>query len=192
MLTDLNPWVVSFHLLCSLAIIGVAVLFLHRLDRAGAAGLARGPVHRARLGDVRRGLGGALRRHRRDRLRPARRRRELPAQRARPAPAQPAARRLVFLFVGLTLGLFFALRATGGRAAGAPCAGCSAIEVVQGGVGFVQYFTDLPIVARRLHMLGAALVAAAVTWVLVRCASRLLGREASADSAAAVGPAARS
>ena len=31
-LTDLNPWVVSFHLLCSLAIIGLAVLFLHRLS----------------------------------------------------------------------------------------------------------------------------------------------------------------
>ena len=30
-LTDLNPWVVSFHLLCSLAIIGLSVLFLHRL-----------------------------------------------------------------------------------------------------------------------------------------------------------------
>ena len=32
-LTDLNPWIVSFHLLCSLAIIGVAVLFLRRIDR---------------------------------------------------------------------------------------------------------------------------------------------------------------
>ena len=31
-LTDLNPWVVSVHLLLSLAIISVAVLFLHRLD----------------------------------------------------------------------------------------------------------------------------------------------------------------
>ena len=35
-LTDLNPWVVSFHLLCSLAIIGLAVLFLWRLDRPRA------------------------------------------------------------------------------------------------------------------------------------------------------------
>ena len=31
-LTGLNPWTVSFHLLCSLAIIGLAVLFLHRLS----------------------------------------------------------------------------------------------------------------------------------------------------------------
>jgi cytochrome c oxidase assembly protein subunit 15 len=31
-LTDLNPWVVSFHLLCSLAIIGVAVRLLLSVD----------------------------------------------------------------------------------------------------------------------------------------------------------------
>ena len=31
-LTDLNPWIVSFHLLCSLAIIGLSVLFLRRID----------------------------------------------------------------------------------------------------------------------------------------------------------------
>ena len=39
--------------------------------------------------------------------------------------------------------------------------------VVQGAIGFVQYFTDLPIVLVGLHMLGAALVSAAVTWVLL-------------------------
>src|SRR3954468_20526615 len=31
-LTDLNPWIVSLHLILSLAIISVAVLFLHPLD----------------------------------------------------------------------------------------------------------------------------------------------------------------
>ena len=39
--------------------------------------------------------------------------------------------------------------------------------LAQGAVGFVQYFTDLPIVLVGLHMLGAALVSAAVTWVLL-------------------------
>ena len=43
-LTDLNPWVVSFHLLCSLAIIGLAVLFLHRLDHPAGGPVARGPA----------------------------------------------------------------------------------------------------------------------------------------------------
>ena len=55
-LTDLNPWVVSFHLLLSLAIVSVAVLFLHRLDHPPTP--AR-PGHgaRARLDDVRRRPG---------------------------------------------------------------------------------------------------------------------------------------
>jgi hypothetical protein len=42
-----------------------------------------------------------------------------------------------------------------------------AVVVAQGAVGFVQYFTDLPVVLVGFHMLGAALVSAAVTWVLV-------------------------
>ena len=33
-LTDLNPWVVSFHLLVSMAIISLAVLYLRRIDHA--------------------------------------------------------------------------------------------------------------------------------------------------------------
>ena len=42
-LTDLNPWVVSFHLLCSLAMIGLSVLLLHRLSSPSVL-VARGPV----------------------------------------------------------------------------------------------------------------------------------------------------
>jgi len=36
-LTDLNPWVVSLHLVISLAIVSLAVLFLHRLDPPAVA-----------------------------------------------------------------------------------------------------------------------------------------------------------
>ena len=49
-----------------------------------------------------------------------------------------------------------------------PCWCCSALELAQGAIGFVQYFTDLPIVLVGLHMLGAAAISASVTWVLVR------------------------
>ena len=42
------------------------------------------------------------------------------------------------------------------------------LELAQGAIGFVQYFTDLPIVLVGLHMLGAAAISASVTWVLVR------------------------
>ena len=43
-----------------------------------------------------------------------------------------------------------------------------ALEVAQGAIGFVQYFTDLPVVLVGFHMLGAALISASVTWTLVR------------------------
>ena len=76
---------------------------------------------------------------------------------------------LVFLFVGLTLGLLFALLAVGapGRAARA-VAVLLVVELAQGAIGFVQYFTDLPVVLVGFHMLGAAVISACVTWVLLR------------------------
>jgi cytochrome c oxidase assembly protein subunit 15 len=75
---------------------------------------------------------------------------------------------LVFLFVGLTVGLLFAV-----RAAGRPATVRRAVlvllglELAQGTIGFVQYFTDLPVVLVGFHLLGAALVSAAATWMLL-------------------------
>ena len=42
------------------------------------------------------------------------------------------------------------------------------VELAQGLIGFVQYFTDLPVVLVGFHMLGAALVSATVTWALIQ------------------------
>ena len=86
-LTDLNPWVVAFHLLFSMGIISLAVLYLWRIDhcRFRLGRLETTTSHRARLDDVRRRLAGAHPGHDRHRLGSARRRRELAAQRARPA-----------------------------------------------------------------------------------------------------------
>jgi cytochrome c oxidase assembly protein subunit 15 len=42
------------------------------------------------------------------------------------------------------------------------------VELAQGAIGFVQYFTDLPVVLVGLHVLGAALISACVTWALLR------------------------
>ena len=73
-LTDLNPWIVSFHLMFSLAMVSVAVLYVWRTDRPAPAQHDRSaPADRARLDVVRRGMGGALPGHRGDRLGPARR-----------------------------------------------------------------------------------------------------------------------
>ena len=66
---------------------------------------------------------------------------------------------LVFLFLGLTAGLYFAVRAVG-LVHSAGSRWLVVVIVLQGAVGFVQYFTDLPVVLVGFHMLGAALVSA--------------------------------
>ena len=68
---------------------------------------------------------------------------------------------LVFLLVGLTVALLFALYATDSpdrirRAA----RDLLIVQLAQGVVGFVQYFTDLPIALVLVHMLGAVLITA--------------------------------
>lgn len=164
-LTDLNPWVVSFHLLCSLAIIGLSVLFLHRLASPAPAVVVRGPAlvlawltfaaawlvlylgtvvtgsgpHAGDEDSVRNGLD--------------------------PLQVSQLHADSVFLFLGLSIGLFFTVRSLGLPTR--PLSVLLMVIVAQGAIGFVQYLTDLPIVLVGFHMLGAALVSAAVTWVLV-------------------------
>jgi len=167
-LTDLNPWVVSFHLLCSLAIIGVAVRLLLAVDaplplahRDPTVGLAWATFAAAwavlYVGTVVTGSGP----HAGD----------AKTERNGLSPLQLSQLHadLVFLFVGLTLGLLFTLMAVGGNpAASRAVQVLLGVEVAQGAVGFVQYFTDLPVVLVGFHMLGAAVISACVTWVLLR------------------------
>jgi cytochrome c oxidase assembly protein subunit 15 len=47
------------------------------------------------------------------------------------------------------------------------------VELAQGLVGFVQYFNDLPVVLVAVHLLGAALVSAALSWLLVSVRERV-------------------
>ncbi len=46
------------------------------------------------------------------------------------------------------------------------------VEVAQGVIGFVQYFTDLPELLVGLHMLGAALLTAALTHAVLETRER--------------------
>ena len=103
-----------FHLLVSLAMVvaGRAVPAPAR-PPAGTASRVAASGRVLRAGDVRRGLGGPLRRHRRDRVRSARRRREATRNGLDPLQVSQLHADLVFLLVGLTVGLWFALRATG-------------------------------------------------------------------------------
>ena len=74
---------------------------------------------------------------------------------------------LVFLLIGLSVALWFALRAVGapaGRRAAAVCWSLSSWR--QGLIGFVQYFTHLPALLVGAHMLGACLVWIATLGVL--------------------------
>ncbi len=67
----------------------------------------------------------------------------------------------VFLLVGLTVALLVSLHATDapGRVRRA-ARDLLVVQLAQGVVGYVQYFTDLPIALVLLHMLGAVLVTA--------------------------------
>ena len=167
-LTDLNPWVVSLHLLVSLGIIGVAVRLLLSVDaplppahRSPTVGLAWATFGAAwavlYVGTVVTGSGP----HAGDE--------DVPRNGLDSLQVSQLHADLVFLFVGLTLGLLFtllAVRATPeARRAVTVLLG---VEVAQGSIGFVQYFTDLPVVLVGFHVLGAAVISACVTWVLLR------------------------
>jgi len=165
--TDLNPWVVAFHLLVSLAIIGLAVRLVRSLD---------GPLPQAHDGWVTRlawatfGAAWAVLYvgtvvtgsgpHAGDE--------DAKRTGLDPATVSQLHADLVFLFVGLTVGLLFTLLAAGGRPAAVRAVSVLlGVEVLQGTVGFVQYATELPVVLVGFHLLGAALVSATVTWTLL-------------------------
>jgi cytochrome c oxidase assembly protein subunit 15 len=65
----------------------------------------------------------------------------------------------VFLLIGLTVALLVALAATDspGRVRRA-ARDLLVVELLQGVIGYVQYFTHLPVVAVLLHMAGAVLI----------------------------------
>lgn len=174
-LADLNPWIVSLHLLLSMAIIGLAVLLRWRIDHPAPAVRPRGAVPGLAwatfaaawavlyVGTVVTGSGP----HAGD------------ADSARnglsPLQMSQLHADLVFLFVGLTLGLLFAVVAGGYPAATRTAVvWLLVVEIAQGAVGFVQYFTELPVVLVALHMLGAAVISAVVTWALLEVREREL------------------
>ena len=168
-LTSLNPWVVSLHLLLSLAIIAVAVRLLLRLDEpetspvtvvpAAVAWLTRATYGAVWLvlyvGTVVTGSG------------PHAGSRAAPRNGLSPATVSQLHADLVFLLIGLTAGTWLALRAADGPSVAQRAARwLLGIELAQGLVGFVQYATDLPVVLVAVHVLGAACISATAAWLL--------------------------
>jgi cytochrome c oxidase assembly protein subunit 15 len=168
-LTDLNSWLVALHLMLSMAMIGVAVLFLRRIDDPvdAPAVWTRGRVPTLAwftfavawavlyLGTVVTGAGP----HAGDA--------ETERNGLDPVQVSQLHADGVFLLVGLTVGLLM-VAGTARRAV----AVLLAVELAQGTIGFVQYFTDLPEVLVGFHLLGASLTSAAVTWALLECGLR--------------------
>jgi cytochrome c oxidase assembly protein subunit 15 len=161
-LTGLNPWLVAAHFLLSMVLVAVAtVLWLRsREPGVGSPLLSRPFLLLTRLvavvtatvllvGTVVTGSGP----HSGD---PKAGRTGLDPQEVSQAHAD-----LVFLLIGLTAALLLALYATDApdrvrRAARA----LLVVELAQGLIGFVQYFTNLPIALVLVHMLGAVLITA--------------------------------
>ena len=169
-LTGLNPWTVMGHFLVSAVLIALAVV-LHQRAREGdlpptplvppglqrlgtvllvlvAATLVLGTVVTGsgpHSGDVAAGRTG------------------LDPQNLSQVHAD-----VVFLLVGVTLAFWIALRSVGAPPHAVRAMGLLlVVELAQGLVGFVQYFTGLPVVVVALHLVGAcAVVVAAVHAVL--------------------------
>jgi cytochrome c oxidase assembly protein subunit 15 len=164
-LTDLNPWVVSFHLLFSMGIISLAVLYLHRTGQDGrAASEARGRSRPTTLtlawstwavawvvlalGTVVTGSGP----HAGDVT--------APRNGLDPLQVSQLHADLVFLLVGLTVALVIVHPSLVTWT-------LLVVELAQGLVGFVQYFTDLPVLLVGFHLLGASVLTAVVTRTVI-------------------------
>jgi len=170
-LTDLNPWVVSFHFLSSMVIIGLCVLLLDHLlagHRVAAGPRTRGLAWTVfalgwvvlYLGTVVTGSGP----HSGD----------LDSKRTGldPQVMSHVHAWAVYVLVAATVAVLVVARRTGRPLLASATAALLALEVAQGVVGFWQYFTDLPELLVATHMLGAALTSAAITWVVLAARAR--------------------
>jgi cytochrome c oxidase assembly protein subunit 15 len=190
-LSNLNPWVVGLHFLLSMALIFVSyalwqstkegdsrpvflipapLRLLARLTAvASAAVIVAGVIvtgsgpHSGDNGAKRNGLD--------------------------PAAVAQAHADLVFLLLGLTGACYLALRAVNARAAARTALILFAIELSQGLIGFVQYFTHLPVALVAAHMLGASLVWAGTAALLLSIRRRPIVVELPADPVAPPVPA---
>jgi cytochrome c oxidase assembly protein subunit 15 len=83
----------------------------------------------------------------------------------------------VYVLVGLTLITLISLR---GSAAQRFVVLLFAVELLQGTIGFVQYFTDLPVALVAAHLVGAAILVAAATRLVLAVKADVTADEPSA------------
>jgi len=168
-LTGLNPYTVAAHFLLSMGLISIAYALWHRAGEGDGprhflvprplVWLVRALVATAALTIVAGTMVTGSGPHSGDKT----------AARTGFDPAMVSAihSNLVFALIGLTVAAVFAV-----AMAGAPAALRHAVvvllvvELVQGVIGYVQYFTGLPVILVGAHVLGACLLWLAVTRVL--------------------------
>ncbi|KAA1429499.1 heme A synthase [Nocardioides antri] len=170
-LSDLNPWVVAFHLLVSMAMIGVCVLLLDHLVGTPRQAAPTGDRRLAwvvfgvgwvvlYLGTVVTGSGP----HAGDA--------DAPRNGLDPQVMSHVHAWAVYVLVALTIGAAIAARRIPSPALARAAGVLLVVEVVQGVVGFSQYYLDLPELLVGIHMLGAALTSAAITWLVLSAHQR--------------------
>ena len=167
-LTDLNPWVVALHLVLSMVLVALSTWLLVRV-RARPRPPAAVGVRRATwllyglvavvvyLGTVVTGSGP----HAGDA--------DSPRNGLDPELWSHVHAVAVYALVAVTLVVWWTSRRTDLRPA---VTAVLVVEVAQGVVGFVQYFTGLPEALVGVHLLGAALLVAAATWLLLAARGR--------------------
>jgi cytochrome c oxidase assembly protein subunit 15 len=166
-LTDLNPWVVSLHMVLSMLLVAASMLLVVRLRgtsayawpaRAKQVVLATYVVLWVvvYLGTMVTGAGP----HAGDA--------DAPRNGLNPHVMSHVHAASVYVLVALTLIGCVALRRT---PAGRIAIVLLVVELAQGTIGFVQYFTDLPVALVATHIVGAAALIAGGTRLLVTVVS---------------------
>ncbi len=179
-LTDLNPWIVAGHFLLSMAMVMVCVALVDELrspDREAAPPLPRALAWATLasgwvvlyLGTVVTGAGP----HAGDT--------DSPRNGIDPATVSHVHAYAVYVLVALTVALLVVALRGGHRWLATVTGLVLLIEVLQGILGWTQYWLDLPVGLVALHMLGAALLAGGLARIALAVLPHRASHEARAD-----------
>jgi cytochrome c oxidase assembly protein subunit 15 len=174
-LTDLNPWIVSLHLVLSMLLVAASVVLVVRVRGAAPVTYTQGTTLLVAaayavlwvvvyLGTIVTGSGP----HAGDD--------EAPRNGLDPAYISHVHAWSVYGLVALTVAAWVVLR---GTPAARVALTLLLAELAQGLIGFVQYWTDLPIALVAAHLVGAAVLIAIGTRLLVEILASRAGVEAS-------------
>jgi len=170
-LTDLNPWIVSLHMLLSMALVATSMVLVFWVREVSGPPSGQSQLVISTyvvlwlvvyLGTVVTGSGP----HAGDA--------SAPRNGLNPHVMSHVHAAAVYVLVGLTVWLCVAVRNSPAYRLALILLG---VELAQGTIGFVQYFTDLPIALVAAHLVGAAMLVATGTRVLLELVSPVSSTE---------------